>query len=91
MLPLIGFLGILLGIIFIVVGITTEEAKPTPPPPPPAPIKPKTERSKVETKKIEAVKAEEKLPAPGYIYCPYCGEQIPKGSKFCPNCGAALD
>ena len=26
-------------------------------------------------------------PAPGYMFCPNCGKQIPKGTKFCPYCG----
>lgn len=85
LLPIIGFLGILLGILLIIVGLTSEEA--TPAPVPPKPIKPKVK----EEKRAEVAKPEEKLLAPGYIHCPYCGEQIPKSSKFCPNCGAALD
>ncbi len=23
-------------------------------------------------------------------FCPYCGEKIPSGSMFCPNCGSSL-
>jgi len=23
-------------------------------------------------------------------FCPYCGEKIPSGSVFCPNCGSSL-
>lgn len=25
------------------------------------------------------------------MYCPYCGKQLPDGSRFCAACGAALD
>jgi len=89
--PIIGFLGILIGVVFVIVGITTEEAEPAPVPPPPAPVKPETYGSKHGAHKAGSAEVERKLPAPGYVYCPYCGEQIPKTSKFCPNCGAAQD
>lgn len=26
-------------------------------------------------------------PAPGYMFCPNCGKQIPQGTKFCTYCG----
>ncbi|MHA1409983.1 MAG: zinc-ribbon domain-containing protein [Candidatus Odinarchaeia archaeon] len=25
-----------------------------------------------------------------YIFCPYCGEKIPRASEFCPKCGTKL-
>ena len=25
------------------------------------------------------------------MFCPYCGKQIPDGSKFCPMCGSPID
>ncbi len=87
--PIIGVIGILFGILFIIIDIASEEE--TRVPPPPVRVKPKTEDKKTLVQRAEKVKEEGKMTAPGYIYCPYCGEQIPKKSKFCPNCGAALD
>ncbi|MBS7287327.1 MAG: zinc ribbon domain-containing protein [Candidatus Freyarchaeota archaeon] len=84
-LPIIGFLSILLGVLLMIVGLVSEEAAPAPVPP--KPIKPKVK----EEKKAEVTKPEKELPPPGYIYCLYCGEKIPKNSRFCPNCGAALE
>jgi hypothetical protein len=26
-------------------------------------------------------------PAPGYMFCPNCGKQVPQGTRFCPYCG----
>ena|GEM_PF-3421024 len=30
-------------------------------------------------------------PAPGYMFCPNCGKQIPKGTKFCTYCGFQIE
>ncbi|MEM1658576.1 MAG: zinc-ribbon domain-containing protein [Candidatus Jordarchaeales archaeon] len=83
----IGVLFLLIGIICIIIGITSEGAETATgrvkTVPPPVPAKPKVAREKKEEQ-------EKGLP-PGYMYCLYCGEKIPKASRFCPNCGAALE
>lgn len=85
----IGIVFLIIGVICIIAGITSEESKTVTKRaervPPPVPAKPRV----VKERKEEQIEREEL--APGYMYCLYCGDRIPKTSRFCPNCGAALE
>ncbi|MEM1639931.1 MAG: zinc ribbon domain-containing protein [Desulfurococcaceae archaeon] len=92
-------LGVVSGVLFLVNGLkaktllslsaTLNELKdkfapspaiaPEPTSTPPAEMKPEPQPAQP-TERIE----EEK------VKCPYCGAEIPKSAKFCPNCGAYL-
>jgi DNA-directed RNA polymerase subunit RPC12/RpoP len=37
------------------------------------------------------VQAKKEEPKPETVKCPYCGAEIPKEAKFCPNCGYKLE
>ncbi|MHA1607133.1 MAG: zinc ribbon domain-containing protein [Candidatus Freyarchaeota archaeon] len=88
LMPIIGILSVVLGLLLVVVdAVSGEEEEKVKLPTPPKPVKVKEEKV-AEPHRKEEVRGP---PAPGYMYCPYCGEQIPKQSRFCPNCGASLE
>jgi wyosine [tRNA(Phe)-imidazoG37] synthetase (radical SAM superfamily) len=46
---------------------------------------------KLQALNIQAVQQKQEEKKPETVECPYCGEEIPKEAKFCPNCGYKLE
>ncbi len=57
-------------------------------------VKPLAEQLRVERIPIQDSKAEKEtgeILDPTMMYCPFCGSQIPKTTKKCPNCSTEIE